>query len=62
MIPGVPGAPEPRMHSRSGYFLVFLYFEIKRKKTGPLKDMQINQFPAASIARAALENIFSIRF
>ena len=23
--PGVPGAPEPRMYPRSGYFLVYVY-------------------------------------
>ena len=26
MIPWVPGAPEPRMYPRSGYFLVPTYF------------------------------------
>ena len=26
MTPGVPGAPEPRMYPRSGYFLVFYIF------------------------------------
>ena len=28
MAPGVPGAPEPRMYQRSGYFLVINNFDL----------------------------------
>ena len=33
LTPGVPGAPEPRMYSRSGYFLVSIYESISILKT-----------------------------
>ena len=42
MTPGVPGAPEPRMYPRSGYFLVkdntYRTFDLVDMYTGSNKD------------------------
>ena len=34
--PGVPGAPEPRLYPRSGYFLVVLYVGIDDEFIDPV--------------------------
>ena len=49
MTPGVPGAPEPRMYPRSGYFLVGNYFNIhvcvsfRRSVSVPVYEKGANQ-------------------
>ena len=41
MTPGVPGAPEPRMYQRSGYFLVKTKTEVKCVKKHLETDLLI---------------------
>ena len=51
VTPGVPGAPEPRMYPRSGYFLV-------RNKTPTLIHFNIESrtFPNALFSNAPFSN------
>ena len=65
LTPGVPGAPEPRMYPRSGYFLVWNKIKLQKKNfLQTVKPEQLYQQNGAFFRKIhdKLEQIYSVHW